>query len=171
MKKRQTTFKGKPLDLAGGEIGGGQKIPEGTLWNKDLEGIKTHQWSGKTRIIATLPSVDTSVCACEARALAERASELSGEVDFIAVSMDLPFAQQRFRESAGLESVHFLSDHKTGAFGQKLGVLINDLRLLSRAVFVVDRGDVVRHVEYVKEMTDQPDYTALYAALQSASGV
>jgi thiol peroxidase len=112
-----------------------------------------------------VPSLDTSVCATETKRFNEEASKLGADVVVLTISMDLPFAQKRWVEDAGAEAVRTLSDHRDAAFGTAYGVLIKELRLLARCVFVVDAEGVVRYVQLVKEITDEPDYDAVLSAV------
>jgi len=164
------TFKGNPLTLLGPELRAGDAAPDCTLLAGDLSEVKLSDYAGKVRLIATVPSLDTGVCDTETRRFNAAAGELGAEVVVLTVSMDLPFAQKRWCGAAGVEHVVTLSDHRDAAFGSAYGVLIKELRLLARAVFVVDPGGAVRYVEIVKEMTDEPDYDAALDAVGMCPG-
>jgi thiol peroxidase len=159
-------MKGGPLTLLGPELTVGEKAPGFTVVNTDLEDVSLCDYAGKVVIVAAVPSVDTSVCATETRKFNEKAAALDEDVVILTVSMDLPFALGRFCSAEGIEQVVPLSDHRDADFGESYGVLIKDLRLLARSVFVVDREGMLQHVEIVPEVTDEPDYDA---ALQAAS--
>lgn len=155
------TLKGNPITLTGKEIKAGQKAPDAELVANDLSAVKLSSLSrGKVSIITAVPSLDTSVCDVETRRFNVEAGGLGDAVVVLAVSMDLPFAQARWCGAAGVKNVQTLSDHRDAAFGKAYGVLIKDLRLLARAVFVVDKEGVVRYVELVKEVASEPNYAA-----------
>ena len=159
MEKRKNviTFKGNPLTLLGPEIKAGMNAPDFTVLSTALEPVKLSDYQGKVRIISVVPSVDTPVCDMQTRRFNEEASELSGAV-VLSVSVDLPFALAKYCAAQGIDNVKTLSDHKDLDFGLKYGFVIEELRLLARGIIVVDKEGVVRHVEYVKEVTEHPDY-------------
>jgi thiol peroxidase len=159
------TMKGNPLTLVGDEITVGQAAPDVELVANDLSTVSLSSFKGKVCILTSVPSLDTPVCDIETRRFNEEADALGDDVAVVTVSMDLPFAQARWCGAAGAENVQTLSDHREAAFGTSYGVLIKGLRLLARAVFVVDRGGIVRYQELVQEVTEEPDYEA---ALQAA---
>lgn len=161
------TFKGGPLTLLGNEIEVGQPAPEVELLANDLSEVKTSSLKGSVAILVTVPSLDTPVCDTEARRFNEEAAKLGSGVTVAVISADLPFAQARWCGAAGVESVRTLSDHREAAFGTAYGVLIKELRLLARAVFVVDKGGIVRYIQVVKEVTDEPDYEQALAAARA----
>jgi thiol peroxidase len=158
------TFKGGPLTLVGDEVKVGQPAPDVELLANDLSAVKLSSFQGKVRIVTSVPSLDTSVCDTETRKFNEAAGQLGDDAVVLTVSMDLPFAQARWCGAAGVENVQTLSDHREAAFGTAYGVLIKELRLLARAVFVVDKDGVVRYHELVGEVTDEPDYEAALKA-------
>ncbi|MHC4983629.1 MAG: thiol peroxidase [Planctomycetota bacterium] len=160
MKERPgaVTFKGQPLTLLGRELNVGEKAPDAALVNGSLGEVKISGFRGKICLIASVPSLDTPVCDAEARRFNREAAALGDDVAILTVSMDLPFAQSRWCGSGGIDAVKTLSDHRDAAFGTAYGVLIKELRLLARAVFVLDREGVIRHVEIVKQLADEPDY-------------
>lgn len=165
---RTTTLQGNPLELEGPELKVGDAAPNVTL-SKDLAGtLELSEFNGKTRIISVVPSVDTPVCAQQTKRFNEEAANLEG-VDFITVSVDLPPAQGRFCGAEGIDKEKFtvLSDHKETAFGKAYGTLIPGLRILSRAVFVIGPDDKLKHVEYVSEVAEHPDYDAVLEAAKS----
>jgi thiol peroxidase len=151
-------MKGKPLVLAGNEIKVGDKAPDFEVVGKDLSTVKFSSFAGKVCIISCVPSLDTSVCDIMTRRFNEEATKLGDDVVVLAISMDLPFGQNRWCIAADVKNVFILSDHRTASFGQAYGVLLKDLRLLARAVFVVDKKGVVRYEEIVSEITHEPNY-------------
>ena len=162
------TMKGKPLTLVGTEVKTGDKAPDFEVTGNDMSPVKFSSLPQKVCIICSVPSLDTSVCDTMTRHFNEAAGSMGNEVAILTISMDLPFAQRRWCGAAGVENVITLSDHRKADFGTKYGLLIKELRLLARAVFVVDKEDVVRYRELVGEVTNEPDYEA---ALQAARGV
>jgi thiol peroxidase len=161
------TMKGKPITLIGPEIQVGQKAPDFEVVANDLSAVKLSSFAGKTCIIASVPSLDTSVCDRETRNFNEKAGELGGDIVVVlTISMDLPFAQKRWCGATGVENVTTLSDHREASFGKAYGVLIKDLRLLARAVFVVDKKGIVRYVQIVPEVASEPDYDAVLKAVK-----
>lgn len=164
------TFKGNPLTLIGPEIKVGDKAPNFTVLAKDLSPVTLESSKAKARLFSVVPSLDTPVCDQQTRRFNEEAAKLPGNLEILTISMDLPFAQNRFCSTAGIDRVQTASDHREASFGQAYGVLIKELRLLSRSIFVVDKNDVVRYVEIVKEVTSHPNYeAALEAARKTAS--
>jgi len=158
------TFQGNPLTLTGDEVKVGDTVPDVELLANDLSAVKLSSFREKTCVILSVPSLDTPVCDIETRKFNEQAAALGDEVAILAVSMDLPFAQGRWCGAAGVKAVKTLSDHRDAAFGKAYGVLIQELRLLARSVFVVDKKGVIRYIEVVGELTNEPDYeTALKA--------
>jgi thiol peroxidase len=159
------TMKGSPLTLLGNEVKVGQKAPEAELVANDLSVVKLSSLSrGKVGVIIAVPSLDTSVCDLETRRFNEEASRLGADVVILAVSMDLPFAQKRWCGAAGVKNVQTLSDYRAAAFGKAYGVLIKELHLLARTVFVLDKQGMIRYVELVKEVASEPNYDAALAA-------
>jgi thiol peroxidase len=160
MTQRTVAMKGNPLVLAGSEINVGDKAPDFEVVSKDLSVVKFSSFAGKLCIISCVPSLDTSVCDIMTRKFNEQATKLGDDVIVLAISMDLPFGQNRWCIAADVKNVFIFSDHRTASFGQAYGVLLKDLRLLARAVFVVDKKGVVRYKEIVPEITHEPDYDA-----------
>jgi len=160
------TLKGNPVNLTGHELKAGQPAPDFKLQNNGLEDVTLAATSGKTRIIATVPSLDTPVCAMETKRFNDEVKKLSN-VEVLVVSMDLPFGQKRWCGSEGVENVKTLSAHRGTKFGEDYGVLIQGGaldRCLCRAIFVVDAQGKLKHVEYVKEIAEHPNYEAVLAA-------
>ncbi|MHB8734863.1 MAG: thiol peroxidase [Terriglobales bacterium] len=149
---------GNPLTLLGPERKAGDKLPDFTLVDNGLKPVKAADTAGTVRIFSVVPSLDTPVCDTQTRRFNEEASKLGDKVRVLTVSMDLPFAQKRWCGAAGVDRVQTLSDYQTGSFGLAMGTLIKDLRLESRAVFVVDAQGVIRYAQYVPEVSAQPDY-------------
>jgi len=155
---RQVTMKGNPLALAGNEVQVGKPAPDFTAVDTDLAPVSLAAYRGKVVVLASVPSLDTSVCSIETRRFNEEAARLDPDVQILTISMDLPFAQKRWCGAEGITRVKTLSDHREAAFGLAYGVLLKELRLLARAVFVVDRQGVVRYTQLVKEIATEPDY-------------
>lgn len=158
------TFKGKPVTLVGTEIKVGDKAPDFTVLANNLSEKHLSDYKGKVKIISLFPSIDTGVCATQTRTFNKLASELSKDIVILCISNDLPFAQTRFCAAEGIDQVETLSDHRDVDFSTKYGFLIKELRLLARGVVVVDKNDNVRYVEYVPEVTNEPNYDAAIEA-------
>ncbi len=157
-RKNAATFQGNPLTLVGPELKIGDKAPDFKLIDTGLKPVTLGDSKGKTRFISVVPSIDTGVCDLQTKRFNQEASKFPAGVVVLTVSMDLPFAQGRWCGLAGADKIQMLSDYQEHAFGQAYGVLIKELRLLSRAVFVVGPDDKIQYVEYVKEITQHPDY-------------
>ncbi|UCF44213.1 MAG: thiol peroxidase [Planctomycetota bacterium] len=166
MKERKglVSMKGEPLILLGNELKVGDVAPDCEVVGKDLKLVSLSSFRGKVCIISSLPSLDTSVCNIMTRKFNEDAVALGGDVAVLAISMDLPFAQDRWCVAADVTNVETFSDHRSGAFGEAFGVLIKDLRLLARSVFILDREGVIRYIEIVDELSSEPDYEAALKA-------
>lgn len=162
------TFKGNPLTLVGPDPQVGQPAPAFSVL-KGLDAVSSAAYDGTVRIISSVPSLDTPVCDAQTRRFNEEAGSL-GDVKILTVSMDLPFAGSRFCTTAGIDRVDVLSDHRDASFGTAYGVLIKELRLDTRAVFVVDRAGTLVYKEIVPEVTAHPDYDAALAAARKAAG-
>ena len=159
-------MRGNPRTLEGPELKAGEKAPEFSAVDGGLKPVHLSDTGHKTRIFSVVPSLDTPVCDMQTKRFNEEAAKLEG-VDIYTISMDLPFAQRRFCNSFALDNVKMLSDHKEGSFGEAYGTLIKELRILSRAIFVVDADDNLKYVEYVGEVADHPNYEAALAAARS----
>jgi len=157
---------GNPLTLVGSAVKAGDQAPEVTLINNDLAPVRISDYKGKVLVISAVPSLDTPVCDLETRRFNSEAAGLGDQVVILTVSMDLPFAQKRWCGAAGVERVITLSDHREAAFGQAYGLLIKELRLLARCVLVLDREQKIRYVQLVKELSSEPDYAAVLAAVK-----
>ena len=154
----QVTFKNNPVTLLGTEIKVGDKAPDFTLAANNLSPLKLSDYAGKTVILSVFPSLDTPVCATQNRHFNQEAANLSNDIVILGISVDLPFAQARFCGAEGIDKVVTASDYQTFDFSSKYGFMIDGLRLLARGTVVVDKEGVVRHVEYVPEVTAEPDY-------------
>jgi thiol peroxidase len=160
------TLHGNPLTLIGNEIKIGGKAPDIELLDNELKPVKLSSFRGKVVVVSSVPSLDTPVCDMETRRFNAEAANLGSNVLILTISNDLPFAQKRWCGAAGVDKVKTLSDHREAAFGQAYGVLIKELRLLARSVFVLDAEGVVRYVQHVKEVSQEPDYAAVIAAVK-----
>ncbi|NDY42295.1 thiol peroxidase [Dissulfurirhabdus thermomarina] len=161
------TLLGNPVTLLGPELRPGDTAPDAVLVDNDLKEVRLSKFAGRVRVLASVPSLDTPVCAMETRRFNAEAGGLGEGVVVLTVSMDLPFAQKRWCGAAGVDRVVTLSDHREAAFGLAYGVLIKEVRLLARAVFVVDAGGTIRHVQLVEEVGEEPDYEAVLAAARA----
>jgi thiol peroxidase len=164
-----TTMKGNPLTLMGPELQAGDHAPDFNVVDGTLSAVNLEKTGHNVRIISVVPSLDTPVCDLQTKRFNEEAAKLPG-VDILTISMDLPFAQKRWCGAFGVDRIKMLSDHRTGSFGEAYGTLIKDLRIESRAIFVLDGDNLIRYVEYVKEVADHPNYDAALAAAKGATG-
>jgi len=165
-RKGAVTLEGNPLTLVGNEVRVGERAPDVELAANDMKPVKLSSFRGRVCVITSVPSLDTPVCDTETRRFNAEAGKLGGDVKVLAVSMDLPFAQKRWCGAAGVEWVQTLSDYRDARFGTEYGVLIKELRLLARAVFVVDREGVIRYEQLVREVASEPDYGAVLNAVK-----
>jgi thiol peroxidase len=165
--ERTTVLQGNPLKLEGPELKKGDTAPDFDLVDNSLQKIDLAKTGHGVRIFSVVPSLDTPVCDAQTKRFEEAASALP-DISIYTVSMDLPFAQKRWCGSFGVKNVAMLSDHRSGSFGRNYGTLIPDLRIESRAIFVLDGDNKLRHVEYVKKVSDHPDYDAALAAAKEA---
>jgi thiol peroxidase len=161
------TFKGGPMTLLGPEIKVGDKAPDFKVADNSLQPATLNSFRGKIKIISSVPSLDTPVCDMETRRFNEEAGKMPDNVAVLTVSMDLPFAQKRWCAAAGVDKVKTLSDYQGRSFGLAYGVLIKELQLLARVVFIVDDQDIVRYIERVPEMTKEPDYGRVLGAVKA----
>ena len=161
------TFKGNPFTLLGPELKVGDKAPDFAVVDNGLAPVSLASSAGKIRIISSVPSLDTPVCDTETRRFNQEAAGLPGDVVVLTVSLDLPFAQKRWCGAAGIDKVTTLSDYRDRSFGQNYGVLIKELLLLTRAIFIIDAQDVIRYIQIVPEVTSEPDYAAVIAAAKA----
>ena len=160
------TMKGNPLTLIGRLPEVGQSAPDFEVLDNNLTPVKLSSFKGKICIIASVPSLDTPICDIETRRFNTEAANLSADVVILTISMDLPFAQKRWCGAAGIDKVITLSDHRNAEFGAAFGTIIKELRLLARAVFVVDKNGIVKLVQLVKEVAQEPDYAAVLTAVK-----
>ncbi|HEX9779908.1 MAG TPA: thiol peroxidase [bacterium] len=168
-RKGVVTFKGSPLTLLGPALKPGQPAPDFRVLGQDLSEVMMAEFQGRPLLISVVPSLDTAVCDQQTRRFNEAAAQLDG-VAVLTVSMDLPFAQKRWCGAAGIDRIRVVSDHREATFGAAYGVLVKELRLLTRSVFVIDARGAITHVEIVPEMTTHPDYDAAIAAAKKAAG-
>ena len=165
-RKGAVTMKGNPLTLLGKELNVGDAAPDVELVDNDLKPVKLSSFKGKVCVVSAVPSLDTPVCDMETRRFNQEAAKLGNQVVILTVSVDLPFAQKRWCGAAGVDKVKTLSDHRQVAFGEAFGVLIKDLRLLARAIFVIDQKGTIRYIQLVKEVAQEPDYEAVLDAVK-----
>jgi thiol peroxidase len=147
----------------------GDTVPDIEVLDNDLNAVKLASFRGKICVISAVPSLDTPTCDMETRRFNETAGQLGDDVVILTVSTDLPFAQKRWCGAAGVDKVVTLSDHREAAFGDAFGVLIKELRLLARSIFVVDRNGVIQYIQHVKELSEEPDYDAVIEAVKKLS--
>jgi len=163
-----TTLRGNPLTVLGPALKPGEKAPDFKAVDDSLKDVNLAGTGTGVRIFSVVPSLDTPVCDAQTKRFNEEAGKLP-DVQIYTFSMDLPFAQKRWCGAYGVDHVKMVSDHRDGSFGEAYGTLIKDLRIMSRAIFVVDKNNVIRHAEYVKEVADHPDYEAALAAARAAA--
>jgi len=163
------TMKGNPLTLVGKALKVGDAAPDFEVLDNDLAPVNFDSFRGKVCVVSSVPSLDTPVCDMETRRFNEEAGNLGPNIRVLTISMDLPFAQKRWCGAAGVDKVVTLSDHRGASFGMAYGVLIKELRLLARAVFVIDGTGIIRHIEIVKELTEEPDYEAVLKAAKAVA--
>ena len=169
MDKERTgviTMGGNPLTLVGNEVKAGDKAPDFTLLDMEMKPKTLKDYSGKVKVISVTPSLDTPTCDLQIHWFNEDAANQPGDVAVLNVSADLPFAIKRFCATQGIDKAVALSDHRETSFGKGFGVLIKELRLLARSIFIIDKDDVVRYVQIVPEQTNEPDYEDALNALK-----
>jgi thiol peroxidase len=167
-RKGVVTFKRKPVTLVGAEVKVGQRAPDFKLLNSDMKEVSLSQNRGKIRLLSVVYSLETPVCDLQTQRFEEEAAKFP-DVMMYAISMDLPFAQARYQKDHNIRNLKVLSDHRDASFGMAYGLLIKESRLLARAIFIIDSDDMVRYVEYVKEVTQSPDYDKAIEALKEMS--
>ena len=160
------TVKGNPVTLTADEIKVGQEAPGFKVLDGDLNEVSLDKFKGKIKLIASVPSLDTPICDLQIKRFNDEAANASKDIVILFISMDLPFAQKRFCQAYSIKKVKTLSDHRDTDFGTKYGVLIKELRLLARAIFILDKDNKVRYTEYVKELTAHPNYENALKALK-----
>ena len=161
-------MRGNPLTLIGPELKTGDAAPDFTVTDNNLKPVSLKDTGNSVRIISVVPSLDTPVCDAQTKRFNEEAAKLP-DVEILTVSMDLPFAQKRWCGAFGVDKVKMLSDHRDASFGTNYGTLIKDMRIESRAIFVIDQKNKIRHAEYVKEVADFPNYEAALTAAKGAA--
>jgi thioredoxin-dependent peroxiredoxin len=162
-------FKGTPLTLAGDEVKAGQAAPDFTIhyFQDGMKAIKLADLKGKPTIVSVVPSLDTGVCAMQTKKFNDALAALGERVNAVTVSMDLPFAMNRFCGAEGIKNMRVGSDYQDRSFGKSWGTLIEELKILTRAVFILDKSGKVVYAQYVPEVTSEPDYDKALAALKS----
>ena len=166
-RKGIITFKGNPFTLLGPELKVGDAAPDFTVVDNGLAPVSLASYGNKVKVISAVPSLDTPVCDMETRRFNQEAAGLPENVVVLTVSLDLPFAQKRWCGAAGIDRVTTLSDYQERSFAQAYGVLIKELKLLSRSIFVIDGGNTIRYIQHVPEVTSEPDYAAVMAAVRA----
>jgi thiol peroxidase len=161
-----TTMRGRPLTVVGPELKAGDKAPDFDVVSDSLQPVNLGTTGETIRIFSVIPSLDTPVCDAQTKRFNEEAAKMPG-VEIYTISMDLPFAQKRWCGAYGVDKVKMLSDHKSGSFGEHYGTLIKEMRIESRAIFVLDKDNTLKHVEYVKEVAEHPNYDAALSAARS----
>ena len=167
MTERQgiITIHGNPLTLVGDDVKVGTPAPDAELLDNDLKPVKLSSYRGKVLVLVAVPSLDTPVCDIETRRFNDEAAHLGPDIQLVTISMDLPFAQKRWCGAAGVTNLQTLSDHRQADFGKAYGVLIKELRLLARAIFILDREGTVKYVQLVPEVTNEPNYEEVLQTL------
>lgn len=161
------TLMGKPMTLVGPELKAGDDAPDFNVIDLSMNPVSLKDTGNKTRIFSVIPSLDTPVCDAQTKRFNDEVAKMD-DVEVYAVSVDLPFAQKRWCSNFGVDKVKMLSDHRSASFGEHYGTLIKELRIESRAIFVVGPDNKIKHVEYVKEVGNPPDYDAALSAAKSA---
>ncbi len=161
------TFKGNPMTLLGPDLKVGDRAPDFSVVDTGLNPVTLASHGGKIKVISAVPSLDTPVCDMETRRFNREAAELPDKVAVLTISLDLPFAQKRWCGAAGIDRVTTLSDYRERSFAVAYGVLIKELMLLSRSIFVIDAQDTIRYIQHVPEVTNEPDYAAVLAAVRA----
>jgi thiol peroxidase len=161
------TFQGNPLTLVGKELKPGTAAPDFRVVDNGLASVTLADYSGKIKILSAVPSLDTPVCDTETRRFNKEAATLPDSIVVLTISMDLPFAQARWCGAAGIDRVKTLSDYQERSFAEAYGILIKELKLHARAVFVVDAANIIRYVQIVPEITEEPDYDAALSAAKA----
>lgn len=160
------TLMGNPQTLIGPELKKGDAAPDFHLIDEKMQAVNLARTGSTVRIFSVVPSLDTPVCEAQTKKFDENSKTLAG-IDIYTISMDLPFAQKRWCSAFGVDNVKMLSDHRDASFGAAYGTLIKDARLLCRALFVVDKNNVIQHAEYVSEVANHPDYEAALAVAKA----
>lgn len=161
------SFGGQTVTLIGTHLQVGDKAPQFSVLDSNLQSVSSENWKNKILVISVFPSVDTPVCALQNKRFNQEATRLHEQVEVVSISVDLPFAQKRFCSAEGIDRVHVYSDYRDLDFGMKYGFVIRELRLLGRGVVVIDPKGMIRHIEYVSEVTQEPDYEAALKVVRS----
>jgi len=164
-RKGVVTMKGNPMTLVGTELKVGDKAPDFTVLSETMAPVSLKDFDGKYKIISVTPSLDTPICDLQIHWFNEDAANHQDTV-VLNISMDLPFALKRFCATAGIDKAKTLSDHRNASFGKTYGVLMGELRLLARSIFIIDKSNVIRYIQIVNEQTNEPDYEAAIEALK-----
>ncbi len=167
MTKRNVKMNNMDVKLAGTSLKEGDLAPDFTLTGNSLEPVKKADFAGKVLVISCVPSLDTPVCDVETRRFNMEADKLPGEVAVLTVSKDLPFAQTRWCAAAGINKVITASDYRNFGFASDYGVLLEDLGLLTRAVFVINKQGIIKYIQFVPEVTQEPDYEAVLTHIKA----
>ncbi len=166
-RKNIVTSKGNQLTLIGTPLKVGDKVPDFVALDKDLKEIRLKDFAGKIKVFSVTPSLDTPVCNLQATRFNEEAGRLPSDIVIVNVSMDLPFAISRFCTAGGIDKIRTLSDHRDASFGNAYGVLIKELRLLARSIFIAGKDDVLRYIEIVPDITNHPNYEKALEAVKA----
>ncbi|MFI5173605.1 MAG: thiol peroxidase [Terriglobia bacterium] len=169
-RPKGTTMRGNPMTLIGPELKVGDRAPNFTVRNQDLQPFTLTDTKGKIRLISVVPSLDTPVCDAQTRRFNQEAAKLGDKVEIVTVSVDLPFAQKRWCGAAGIDKIKVVSDYYDRSFSEAYGTLIKELHIDSRAIFVVDDKDTIQHVEYVPEVANHPDYEKALGVVKNLLG-
>lgn len=164
---RKVTFKNKEMTLAGRMLKEGQQAPDFRVLKHDMSEVTLSDFRGKTKILTTFPSLDTPVCEMQVKHFNEMALDLGNDVVILAVSRDLPFAQQRFCSTHSIDRITVASDYKSGSLGHNYGLLVRELNLLARSIIIMDKDNTIRYIQKVREITDSPDYEKALSALRN----
>ncbi|NOZ60167.1 MAG: thiol peroxidase [Calditrichaeota bacterium] len=164
-RKGDVTFQGNPLTVIGPKLKIGDKAPNFKILSNELTEVTLNSSAGKIRLISVVPSLDTGICDAQTRRFNEEAAKFGSDVVVLTVSVDLPFAQKRWCGAAGIDRVETLSDHRDMNFGNAYGTHVKELRLEQRSIFIVDKNDIIRYVQYVPEIAQHPDYEEAISAL------
>jgi len=161
------TFKGNPMTLLGPALEAGEAAPDFAVVDNGLAPVTLASYAGKIKVVSAVPSLDTPVCDMETRRFNQEAANLPDNVKVLTISLDLPFAQKRWCGAAGIDRVTTLSDYQERSFALAYGVLIKELKLLSRSIFIIDANNIIRYIQHVPEVTQEPEYAAVLAAVRT----
>ncbi len=167
MERQITTMGGNVITLEGHEVHVGESAPDFFVIDNDIIPKTLNDFAGMIKLISAVPSLDTRICDLQTKKFDQLAARFSKDVVVLTISMDLPFAQKRWCMETGVNRVVTLSDHRDASFGLNYGILIKELRLLNRAIFIIDKNNTIRYIEIVKENHEHPDYKSAIEALNS----